>query len=75
MRYAIGRCRIPLLLDRRGWTQRKLSDVSGVSEKTISSYTVGGRKHMTLEVALSLSEALGVHPRDLFDLTEYRSDG
>ncbi|GGF88078.1 helix-turn-helix domain-containing protein [Paenibacillus abyssi] len=67
MRYTIGRCYIPELLHKRGWTQRRLADVSGVSEKTISHYTTGERKHMTIDVAVSLADALGVSPRDLFE--------
>jgi transcriptional regulator with XRE-family HTH domain len=67
MRLTVGRCLIPDLLDKRGWTQRKLADESGVDEAVISFYTTGRRKKMTLEVAVALADALKVNPRDLYE--------
>lgn len=68
MAYKVGRCCIRELRKSLGWTQKRLSTVSGVSNKTISHYETGRRKDMPLMVALPIAEALGVHPRELFEI-------
>lgn len=67
MPVSIGRSLIPNLLEARGWTQRQLAEHSGVDERVISFYSTGRRKNMSLIVAVSLSDALNVSPRDLYE--------
>jgi len=67
MSVTVGRCLIPAILKQRGWTQRYLAEISGVDERTISFYTTGRRRQMSLELAVSLSDALRVSPRDLYE--------
>lgn len=62
-----GRCLIPDLLEARGWTQRQLAEHSGVNERVISFYTTGRRVKMSLIIAVALSDALDVSPRELFE--------
>jgi transcriptional regulator with XRE-family HTH domain len=67
MRVSVGRCLIPNLLASRGWTQRQLAEHSGIDERVISFYSTGRRKKMSLLIAVALSDALGVSPRDLYE--------
>jgi len=61
------RCLIPDLLDKLGWTQRQLSEHSGVHEKKISKYVTMKVRHMPLGDAIPIAEALGVTERMLYE--------
>lgn len=56
--------RLAQLREARGWTQRELSDQSGVSEKTISRFE-NGRYEGRRGTVRSLATALGVDPDDI----------
>ncbi|WP_425414505.1 helix-turn-helix domain-containing protein [Paenibacillus pinihumi] len=56
---------MPDLLDERGWSQRDLAIKADVNEKTLSRFTRDYSKDMPLRIAIPVSDALGVHPRDL----------
>lgn len=54
-------------LRERGWTQRTLAKVLGLSEQTVSSYMKGKTKIST-ELALELREVLGIDAVELLRL-------
>jgi putative transcriptional regulator len=66
-KFTIGRCLIPDLLNKRGWTQQDLVDRTGISKGTISAYCTEYRTRMLLLNAVIIADALGVEPRDLYE--------
>jgi HTH-type transcriptional regulator / antitoxin HigA len=58
---------IEFYLRERGWSQRALAMVLGVSEKTVSSF-MNGRTKISNELALQLNAALSLDPGDLLKL-------
>lgn len=56
----------------RGWTQKNLAEIIGRPEQAISEI-IQGRKRITPETALQLSEAFGTSPEFWINLeTKYR---
>jgi len=64
-----GRCLIQEHLDKTSMTQRRLSDLSGVSHKAISDY-INGRKGIQLITAVKLAKVLKCHADELFEWIE-----
>lgn len=58
-------------LRRKGWTQQKLAEASGLSEGTISNYLSGRRgkaaRRDTADRLRSIAEALDLPVRDIWD--------
>ncbi len=55
-----SRERLRAILELRGWSQRKLSERTGVSNSHISAYLAGTRKDMSFELMAQLAQALNV---------------
>ncbi|MCD9024364.1 helix-turn-helix domain-containing protein [Cohnella silvisoli] len=55
------------MLKTRGWSQRDLAILADIDEGTLSSYTTGRTANMPLAVAVAVADALGVHPRELYE--------
>ena len=57
------------LIKSRGLTIKSLSQLSGVSTRTIELYTSGRRDigNARARIVISLADALQVHPRELLD--------
>lgn len=51
---------------RKGWTQERLSEASGVHQTTISLLERGGTDSPTWDVVARLCKALGAKPEQLF---------
>ena len=68
-------CRLPELLHRHGWSQRKLARKTGLSRTTIAWLcdarwnTYHGESAMNLRVLATLCQALQVQPGTLLRLT------
>lgn len=57
------------LLKQRNLTAQALSDLSGVSRRTIEQYMSGRRiiGNAQAHIVIDIADALQVHPRDLID--------
>lgn len=57
------------LMKEKGLTIKALSQLSGVSSRTIELYTSGRRDigNARARIVVSLADALQVHPRELFE--------
>lgn len=47
---------------QRGWTQKELAEISGLTPSAIGNYESGQRLHPSAAALLRLSEVLGVTP-------------
>jgi len=52
---------IRIILDRIGWTQKMLSDISGVPQQSVSEL-IRGKKRLVPVTAIKLGAALGLEP-------------
>jgi transcriptional regulator with XRE-family HTH domain len=66
MVFKVGRCRLRELRLGRGWTQDELSNKSGVSKSSISSFE-NGKRQMKVESVKNLIYALNCELDDLYD--------
>lgn len=62
----IGKCRLPDLLARRGWTQRDLAERCKLTPSQISDYATG-RRVMSLARANLIAGVLRCRIEDLYD--------
>lgn len=62
----IGKCLLPTLLNRRGWTQVDLAAKTSISTTQINEYIAGTRK-MSLANAKLIANALNCHIDDLYE--------
>lgn len=67
MRLEPRRCLIPILLDEREWSQRQLSEHTGIDEGTLSNYSTMRVRNMPLKNAILIADALGVTERSLYE--------
>lgn len=65
MRRNIGKCRLPELLRKRGFTQQQIADRAGMPKQQISDYATN-RRVMSLLTAKIISETLGCTMDDLY---------
>lgn len=64
------RLKVKELLDTRGMTQKKLAELSGIRESTISDIVRGTRTVINFEHLAKIAEALDIDDiRDLIELT------
>lgn len=66
MTIQVGRCLIPDLLAKKGWTQRDLSHKTGISEGSMSDY-VTKRTIMGVKNAKVIAVALECTMDDLYE--------
>lgn len=57
------------LREQKGWSQDKLSEVSGLHRTYISGIERGIR-NPTIIIVFEISQALGAHPAELFETKE-----
>lgn len=62
------RLKVKELLDKRGITQKKLAELSGIRESTISDIVRGARTVINFEHLAKIAEALEID--DIHDLIE-----
>lgn len=67
MRYETGRCRLVECLALAGMTQQQLADKIPMDKRQISRYATGDIKGMSLLTAVTIAEAIGCNPKDLFE--------
>ncbi|TRZ39270.1 XRE family transcriptional regulator (plasmid) [Niallia circulans] len=58
----------------KGWTQFKLSEVSGVPQPTISHIETGNRKNPSHSIVMKLSRALNIKVEEIFVQEEVNLD-
>lgn len=66
MRHQMGRCLLPDLLAKRGWSQRDLAEKSGFTQTQISDFATN-RRTMSLPTAVWIAGALGCSVDDLYE--------
>ncbi len=57
--------RLRELRQQRGWSQTRLAELAGVSQRSVSDYESGGHQPQTWDIVVRLSVALGVNPHYL----------
>lgn len=60
--------KLKIILDKKGWTGKDLSDASNVRASTISAIINGKIKSPNLATAEKIANALNVHPSYFFDV-------
>ena len=57
--------RISEIMKEKGVTSQMLSDMTGISKRTIDEYKSARKKEPSLSKGLLIADALGVDPHDL----------
>lgn len=66
MRYEWRRCLLKLRLKERKLTQKYVCGKTGIDKRQMSRYA-NNQAFMDFDIALSIADVIGCHPRELYD--------
>ncbi|WP_010494997.1 helix-turn-helix domain-containing protein [Paenibacillus elgii] len=66
MKYVVVRCRLDEVLEEFELERRHVTERTGLDRKRLSRYATNVEV-MSLEVAVTIAEAIGVDPRQLYE--------
>lgn len=75
MKYLTGRCRLVECLANAGMTQQQLADKIPMDRRQISRYAVGDIRGMSLLTAVTIADAIGCNPKDLYEFIPIKTKG
>lgn len=67
MKLRAGRCLLTRRLREAKMTQQELADKIRMDKRQISRYATGDIKGMSLQTAVTIADAIGISPRDLYE--------
>ncbi|WP_374941730.1 helix-turn-helix transcriptional regulator [Bacillus subtilis] len=71
--FKVGKCRIPDLCKKRGYTRTQLAAKVGLDKSRISDYA-SLRNIPSIEIAYNIARVLGCAPEDLYEWVEVSGD-